>query len=144
MGSMADHETPDIPAGMRSDAHETWPPRDLIDSFLGNFDFEFRPGEAADIADTEAAQEAARKFRDTLGRYASGVTVITPMSGGDPVGMTCQSFSSISIHPALVYFIPARTSRASPLPHRASHFSAHLLTAELESLSTTHHRRGTN
>src|SRR3546814_18351347 len=116
MGSMADHETPDIPAGMRSDAHETWPPRDLIDSFLGNFDFEFRPGEAADIADTEAAQEAARKFRDTLGRSASGVPVITSMSGGQPVGMTCQYLSSISLARARARSNPAPHSRTCPRP----------------------------
>src|SRR3546814_3924183 len=138
MGSMADHETPDIPAGMRSDAHETWPPRDLIDSFLGNFDFEFRPGEAADIADTEAAQEAARKFRDTLGRYASGVTVITSMSGGEPVGMTCQSFSSLSLDPALVMFSPARTSRPWPLIQRAGHFCVNVLADGQEQIGRAH------
>lgn len=139
MGSMADHE---IPQGMSTDAHESWPPQELIDSFLGNFDFEFRPGESADIADTEAAQEAARRFRDTLGRYASGVTVITSMSSSGPVGMTCQSFSSVSLAPPLVMFSPAKSSRAWPLIQRAGHFCVNFLSEGQESLSNTMASRG--
>lgn len=87
MGTMAEQE---IPSGMRDDARESWPPRELIESFLGNFNFEFRPGEDTDIADTEAAQAAARRFRDVLGHYCSGVTVVTSLSEGAPVGLTCQ------------------------------------------------------
>jgi 3-hydroxy-9,10-secoandrosta-1,3,5(10)-triene-9,17-dione monooxygenase reductase component len=141
MESMADHE---IPSGMRADAAEHWPPRELIDSFLGNFDFEFRPGEAADIADNEAAQLAARKFRDTLGRYASGVTVVTAISADEPVGMTCQSFSSISLSPPLVMFSPARTSRAWPAIQRAGSFCVNFLAAGQEQLSNTMASRGTD
>ena len=58
-----------------------------------------------------------------LGRFASGVTVVTSMSGGEPVGMTCQSFSSVSLDPPLVLFVPAKTSRAWPLMQRAGHFA---------------------
>lgn len=128
-------EGDEIPAGMSSDARQTWPPRELIDSFLGTFDFEFRPGESADIADTEEAQEAARRFRDVLGRYCSGVTVVTSVSGGEPVGMTCQSFASVSLDPPLVMFIPAKTSRAWPLMQRAGHFCVNFLGAGQEELS---------
>ncbi|MDT0201604.1 flavin reductase family protein [Nocardioides sp. AE5] len=138
---MSDHE---IPAGMRPDAGEHWPPQELIDSFLGNFDFEFRPGEGVDIADTEEAQAAARKFRDTLGRYASGVTVITSMADGEPVGMTCQSFSSISLDPPLVMFSPARTSRAWPLIQRSGHFCVNFLADGQEALSNVMASRGTD
>ncbi|WP_235530058.1 MULTISPECIES: flavin reductase family protein [unclassified Nocardioides] len=138
---MTDH---DIPTGMRADARESWPPRELIDSFLGNFDFEFRPGEATDIADTAAAQEAARRFRDVLGRFASGVTVITSVAGDEPVGMTCQSFSSISLDPPLVMFSPAKTSRAWPLIQRSGHFCVNFLAAGQEDLSNVMASRGTD
>lgn len=141
MGTMADH---DLPAGMRPDARENWPPRELIDSFLGNFDFEFRPGESADIADTAEAQAAAREFRDVLGRYCSGVTVVTSASEGEPVGMTCQSFSSVSLDPPLVMFIPAKTSRAWPLMQRAGHFCVNFLAADQQDLSNTMASRGTD
>lgn len=126
---------PDIPQGMSTDAAATWPPRELIDSFLGNFDFELRPGEATEIGDNEAAQAAARQFRDTLGRYCSGVTVVTSESGGEPVGMTCQSFASVSIDPPLITFIPMKTSRAWPVMQRAGHFAVNVLAADQAEVS---------
>jgi 3-hydroxy-9,10-secoandrosta-1,3,5(10)-triene-9,17-dione monooxygenase reductase component len=143
MGTMADASTePEIPPGMSPDARESWPPRELIESFLGKFDFEFRPGESADIADTAEAQAAARKFRDVLGRYCSGVTVVTSMSGGQPVGMTCQSFSSVSLDPPLVMFIPAKTSRAWPVMQRAGHFCVNFLAADQAEISNVMASKG--
>jgi len=143
MGSMAEaSERPEIPSGMREDARESWPPRELIDSFLGTFDFEFRPGESTDIADTVEAQAAARRFRDVLGRFCSGVAVVTSVSDGEPVGMTCQSFSSVSLDPPLVMFSPARTSRAWPLMQRAGHFCVNFLAAGQEELSNVMASKG--
>lgn len=127
--------TDEVPPGMSPDARASWPSAELIESFLGTFDFEFRPGESADIADNPEAQAAARRFRDVLGRYCSGVTVVTSMSGGEPVGMTCQSFSSVSLDPPLVMFIPAKTSRAWPLMQRAGHFCVNFLAADQAGLS---------
>jgi 3-hydroxy-9,10-secoandrosta-1,3,5(10)-triene-9,17-dione monooxygenase reductase component len=133
----------EIPAGMSGDAATTWPPRELIDSFLGTFDFELRPGESASIrVDDVEAQAAARSFRDTLSRFCSGVTVVTSVSGGEPVGMTCQSFASVSLHPPLVMFIPAKTSRAWPLMQRAGHFTVNLLAESQQELSNTFATKG--
>lgn len=120
---------------MREDAHTSWPPQELIDSFLGNFDFDLRPGETLDAGDSEAAQAAARKFRDTLARYGSGVTVITSMSDGKPVGMTCQSFSSVSLSPPLVTFLPTKTSRAWKQIQKAGHFAVNFLADGQDGLS---------
>ena len=53
--------SPDIPEGMRTDARETWPSKELIDSYLGaGFDFELRLGEhtALPTDDPEAAERA--------------------------------------------------------------------------------------
>ena len=87
-------------------AHEPEP-------WLGEFDFELRPGEPSHIDRGDLhAVERAQAFRDVLGRFATGVAVVTAMSDGEPVGMTCQSFSSVSLSPPLVLFCPARTSRA--------------------------------
>jgi 3-hydroxy-9,10-secoandrosta-1,3,5(10)-triene-9,17-dione monooxygenase reductase component len=142
MVTMAEEASPEVPEGMSPDARETWPPRELIDSFLGTFDFEFRPGESADIADTAEAQEAARRFRDVLGRYCSGVAVVTSLADGQPVGMTCQSFSSVSLDPPLVMFIPARTSRAWPLMQRAGHFCVNFLAADQAEVSNVMASKG--
>jgi len=133
----------EIPEGMNPDAAAHWPPRELIESFLGTFDDEgLWPGESAIATDDQAAIEAGRRFRDTLGRFCSGVTVITSMSGGEPVGMTCQSFSSVSLHPPLVMFIPAKTSRAWPMMQRAGFFAVNFLASDQEDVSTTFATKG--
>jgi 3-hydroxy-9,10-secoandrosta-1,3,5(10)-triene-9,17-dione monooxygenase reductase component len=127
----------EVPEGMSPDAAATWPPRELIDSFLGSFDGGLWPGETSAFpSDDEAAVAAARHFRDTLSRFCSGVTVVTSLSDGEPVGMTCQSFASVSLHPPLVMFIPAKTSRAWPRMQRAGHFTVNFLGADQEDLST--------
>lgn len=129
---------------MSPDARETWPSPELISSWLGDadFDFEFRPGEDVVVSDDPEAQAAARRFRDVLGRFASGVTVVTAMSGGEPVGMTCQSFSSVSLDPPLVLFIPAKTSRAWPLIQRSGRFCVNFLAADQAELSNKMASRG--
>lgn len=126
-----------IPEGISPDARETWPHPELIQSWLGDaeVDFELRPGEEVVVHDDPAAQAAARQFRDVLGCFASGITVITTMSGDDPVGMTCQSFSSVSLDPPLITFVPARTSRAWPLIQRAGRFCVNVLAADQEQVS---------
>ena len=135
----------DVPEGMRSDARETWPSQELIASFLGDDwgGFQLHPGEepSIDVADPEALAKA-RSFRDVLGRFCSGVTVITSMSGGEPVGMTCQSFSSVSLDPQLVLFCPAKTSRAWPLIQRSGTFCVNLLSAEQVEHSNTMATKG--
>lgn len=117
-----------LPDGMADDARASWPPRELIDSFLGSFPhgFEWRPGETIEV-DSEEAQARARLFRDVLGRYASGVTVITTMAAGQPTGMTCQSFTSVSLDPPLVAFLPTRQSRAFAAIQRAGTFCVNFL-----------------
>lgn len=108
-------------------------------------DFEWRPGEASDLhADDLEAVGRARSFRDVLGRFASGVTVVTAMYDGQPVGMTCQSFSSVSLDPPLVLFVPALTSRAWPLMERAGNFCVNILAADQAALSDTMAGRGTD
>ena len=146
--SQADpHRIPEgeVPEGMRQDARETWPSHDLIESWLGEsmYDFQFRPGEDVllDEDDTEAIA-AAREFREVLGRFASGVTVVTTMSNDEPVGMTCQSFSSVSLEPPLVVFIPAKSSRSWPLIQRSGKFCVNFLAADQAELSNTMASRG--
>jgi 3-hydroxy-9,10-secoandrosta-1,3,5(10)-triene-9,17-dione monooxygenase reductase component len=136
----AEQEPPrrdDVPEGMSPDARETWPHPALIESWLGDadVDFEFRPGEEVAVHDDPDAREAARRFRDVLGCFASGITVVTTMSAGEPVGMTCQSFSSVSLDPPLVLFIPARSSRAWPLIQRSGTFCVNILAADQEHVS---------
>ena len=150
VGSMAAQQQPrspeDLPEGLAADARATWPHPELIQSWLGDaeVDFEFRPGEEVAVHDDPDAQAAARRFRDVLGSFASGITVVTTMSDGEPIGMTCQSFSSVSLDPPLVMFIPARTSRAWPLIQRSGHFCINILAADQEHVSNQMASRGTD
>lgn len=124
------------PEGMNPHARAEWPSQELIDSFIGDFDFHFLLGEDTPLpSDDPAVLARARHFRDVLGRFCTGVTVVTSMSNGEPVGMTCQSFSSVSLTPPLVLFCPAKTSGAWPLIHRAGHFCVNLLAEGQEHLS---------
>ncbi|GAA3521440.1 hypothetical protein GCM10022234_16670 [Aeromicrobium panaciterrae] len=133
MGSVTDAELPD---GISADAATSWPSRELIDSYLGGEHelFSWRPGEVVEI-DGEAAQAAARQYRDVLGQYASGVTVITTMQGGKPVGMTCQSFTSVSLDPPLVAFLPQKTSRAFAAIRQTRRFCVNMLAADQTEIS---------
>jgi len=133
-----------VPEGMSPDARETWPSPELINSWLGDqdVDFEFRPGEDVAVHDDPEAVAKARLFRDVLGRFASGVTVVTTTSNGEPVGMTCQSFSSVSLDPPLVLFIPAKSSRSWPLIQRSGKFCVNFLAADQAELSNTMASRG--
>ena len=140
----SDHD--EVPEGMKPDARETWPSPELISSWLGDqdIDFEFRPGEDVAVHDDPEHVAAARRFREVLGRFASGVTVVTGTSGGEPVGLTCQSFSSVSLEPPLVVFIPAKSSRAWPLIQRSGKFCVNFLAADQAGLSNTMASRGTD
>ncbi|KAA1396165.1 flavin reductase family protein [Aeromicrobium ginsengisoli] len=121
---------------MSPDAAVSWPSRELIDSYLGGHDemFAWRPGEVVHI-DGEAAQAAARTYRDVLGQYASGVTVVTTLMGDVPVGMTCQSFTSVSLDPPLVAFLPMKTSRAFAAIRKTRRFCVNFLAAEQAEVS---------
>ncbi len=136
---------PDIPEGMRSDARETWPSSQLISSFLTDtdLDFQLHPGEDFEV-DTSSPEAVARarQFRDVLGRFASGITVVTTISNGEPIGLTCQSFSSVSLNPPLVLFVPARSSRAWPRIQRAGKFCVNFLADGQSDLSNTMASRG--
>jgi 3-hydroxy-9,10-secoandrosta-1,3,5(10)-triene-9,17-dione monooxygenase reductase component len=139
------HPAGDIPEGMREDAAETWPSQELIRSWFGNeLDFEMRLGEHTPIPDDPESAAAARRFRDVLGLFASGVTVVTSVSDGEPVGMTCQSFSSVSLEPPMVMFCPAKTSRAWPLMQRAGFFCVNILAADQAEVSNAMATKGSD
>lgn len=144
-GHVTQDHSREIPEGMSDDARETWPSQELIRSWLGNeLDFEMRLGEHTPIPDDPESAARARRFRDVLGLFASGVTVVTSVSDGAPVGMTCQSFSSVSLEPPLVMFSPAKTSRAWPLMQRAGFFCVNILAADQADVSTAMATKGTD
>ena len=75
----------------------------------------------------------AREFRDALGRFATGVTVVTCAADG-PLGITANSFASVSLDPPLVLWSPARFSRRFDAFAEARHFAVHVLGQEQSAL----------
>src|SRR3954451_5474536 len=59
-----------------------------------------------------AAPIDPRTFRSVLGQFCTGVTVITTVHDGVPIGFACQSFAALSLDPPLVLFCPTKVSGA--------------------------------
>lgn len=98
---------------------------------------------------TTPAVEAApafdeRSYRDAMGGFASGVTVITTHGTDGPVGFTCQSFFSVSIDPPLITFSIARTSRSLAAVRAHGRLVVNFLSAEQQHLSGQFARSGTD
>ncbi|QEO14637.1 flavin reductase family protein [Agromyces intestinalis] len=85
-----------------------------------------------------------RRFRDTLGHYASGITVVTGVHDDEPVGFTCQSFCSVSIDPPLVSFSVMRTSTSYPRIAERGRFAVNILAHDQDHISQQFARRDTD
>ncbi|QHG65539.1 flavin reductase family protein [Pseudomonas putida] len=83
-------------------------------------------------------------FRQALGHYASGITVITSMIEGQPIGFTCQSFYSVSVNPPLVSFSVMAGSASYPGMRQAGRFAVNILSGEQVGISNQFARKGTD
>ncbi|MFJ2199736.1 flavin reductase family protein [Streptomyces violaceusniger] len=73
------------------------------------------------------APDSAR-FRSVLGHFPSGITAITSRDAqGGPVGMTVASFTSVSLDPPLVAFLPGKTSSTFPVIAERGTFCVNVL-----------------
>lgn len=68
-------------------------------------------------------------FRRALGHFTTGVTVITTRDQDGPVGMTANSFSSVSLSPPLVLWSPAKSSQRHGAFVGCETFLIHVLSA---------------
>jgi len=62
-----------------------------------------------------------------LGHFATGVTIITGLDGGEPAGFTCQAFASVSLEPPLVLFCADHRGRSWPRIRRGGRFTVNVL-----------------
>jgi flavin reductase (DIM6/NTAB) family NADH-FMN oxidoreductase RutF len=69
----------------------------------------------------------ARAFRTALGSFATGVTVITTATAEGPMGITANSFASVSLDPPLVLWSPAKASSRFAFFAETDHFAIHVL-----------------
>ncbi len=87
--------------------------------------------------------EAARALRDSLGRFATGVSVVTAARrDGVAFGMTVNSFASLSLNPPLVLWNLQRDSECLADFEAASHYAVNVLRADQQALSTRYTRQG--
>ncbi|CAM3475449.1 flavin reductase family protein [Nocardioides dubius] len=88
-----------------------------------------------------AARYAPADFRDAMGRFASGIVVVTATVDDDPVGFTCQSFSSLSLMPRLVLFCASRSSQSWQRIRRSPAFTINVLAESQRAVSQQFARR---
>jgi flavin reductase (DIM6/NTAB) family NADH-FMN oxidoreductase RutF len=86
--------------------------------------------------------ETTREFRTALGRFATGVTVITAQGPDGPVGITANSFASLSLDPPLVLWSPAKTASRFNAFVESRHYAIHVLAAEQADLCNHFARNG--
>jgi 3-hydroxy-9,10-secoandrosta-1,3,5(10)-triene-9,17-dione monooxygenase reductase component len=84
----------------------------------------------------------AEKFRQVLGHFATGVTIITAIDDGEPVGFSCQAFAALSLNPPLVVFCPALSSTSWTRIARGKLFAVNVLTEEQHDLASQFGRSG--
>ena len=96
------------------------------------------PGRTAPPASPASPPQAfdSRQFRDALGEFATGVTIICARTGdGRYVGLTANSFNSVSLDPPLVLWSLARSSASLPSFEAAGRYSVNVLSAEQTELA---------
>jgi flavin reductase (DIM6/NTAB) family NADH-FMN oxidoreductase RutF len=86
--------------------------------------------DGSQIIERIAPPEDHRALRDAFGRFTTGVTVISTMGPEGPVGFTANSFSSLSLEPALVLWSPAKSSRRFGVFAGAKAYAIHVLGAD--------------
>jgi flavin reductase (DIM6/NTAB) family NADH-FMN oxidoreductase RutF len=98
-----------------------------------------KPPTSADAANELASGHSPidpRDFRNALGTYATGVTIITAGgSDGKPYGLTCNSFASVSLNPPLVLWSLVLYSSSLNVFQNASHFAVNVLGASQQALA---------
>jgi flavin reductase (DIM6/NTAB) family NADH-FMN oxidoreductase RutF len=101
---------------------------------------EFPKQPASADPDNELASDSSsidpRDFRNALGTFATGVTIITAATpDGKPYGLTCNSFASVSLNPPLVLWSLVVYSSSLTVFQNASHFSVNVLGASQQALA---------
>jgi len=84
-----------------------------------------------------------KRFRQALGTFTTGITIVTTVDeAGADVGMTANSFNSVSLDPPMVLWSIGRHSSNFDVFVKAPYFAVHVLSAEQEALATRFATRG--
>jgi len=92
---------------------------------------------------TEGSADDVRRFRNALGCFTTGVAVVTARpDDGEPIGITVNSFSSVSLDPPLVLWCLDKKSDTLSLFEKATHFTVNVLREEHADVSSRLARKG--
>jgi 3-hydroxy-9,10-secoandrosta-1,3,5(10)-triene-9,17-dione monooxygenase reductase component len=83
-----------------------------------------------------AEQIDSRTFRQVLGQFCTGITIITTVHDDVPIGFACQSFAALSLEPPLVLFCPTKVSRSWRVIEASGRFCVNVLTEKQKDVST--------
>jgi len=86
----------------------------------------------------------ARAYREALGCFGTGVSVVTTETGNGPVAITANSFGSVSLDPALVLWCAARASPRHDAFTGAGNYTIHVMAEDQQPLATHFARTGTD
>ena len=86
--------------------------------------------EAVDAGRSAPAPFDAGTFRRTLGRFATGVTLVTVADASGPLGLIVNAFTSVSLEPPLIAICPSRHSFTWSRMRRSGRFGVNVLGAE--------------
>ena len=84
----------------------------------------------------------AATYRTVLGHFATGVVLVTALDGDEPVGMACNSFTSVSLEPPLVLFCVAKSSSTWPRMQGSGKWAANFLDEDGEELCRLFAQKG--
>jgi 3-hydroxy-9,10-secoandrosta-1,3,5(10)-triene-9,17-dione monooxygenase reductase component len=82
------------------------------------------------------------QFRNVLGHFGSGVVVVTSSEGDEPVGLTAQSFTALSLDPPMVLFCVGQNSTTWPRFRDTGRYCIHVLGHHQEELARQFARSG--
>lgn len=88
-----------------------------------------------DLAQTAAPTIDGARFRQVMGHFCTGVTVVAAVADGQPVGLTLQSFTSLSLDPPLVSVAVGRGSSTWPVIRETGSFVVNVLSDEQEAVA---------
>lgn len=96
-----------------------------------------------DTMDSNEPSFDARTLRDAFGSFATGVTVVTGRDpDGNRIGLTANSFTSVSLDPPLLLFCPANTASALPALRATGRFAVNVLGANARHVSDRFAQKG--
>jgi flavin reductase (DIM6/NTAB) family NADH-FMN oxidoreductase RutF len=75
------------------------------------------------------------RYREVMGHFATGISVVTAMEGSRPHGITVNAFSSVSLDPALVMVALDRRRYITPIVRAAARYGVNVLGADQQALS---------